>query len=413
MKRPIAISLSPNMEKDDVWLAVKMLFSPINWFNFRKTEKLEKEFAKRFGKNYKAVAMNSGRGALYLILKTLGIKRGDEVILQALTCVVVANSIRWAGARPVYVDVDRSYNLDPEKLSEKISERTKAIIVQHSFGTPANMKLIKKIARKHKITLIEDCAISLGAKYSGKQVGTIGDISFFSFGRDKVISSVFGGMILTKNVKLYEALKSGKDSLNYPSPFWVIQQLLHPILFFLILPLYNIGFGKLTIGKVLLFGFQKLKTLSMPVCKDEKRGITLKAFPLKMPGALAVLALNQFKKLDEFNKHRKLIARKYFKMLSKTNFILPPKNKGSIWHRFPILHNNAKRIFNLAKKNKILLGDWYRKPVVPVGSIYSAGYEKGSCPKAEKYSRELINLPTYPTLNFEQAEEVVRVIKDG
>src|SRR4030066_591128 len=116
MGRPIAISLAPNMEKDDVWLALKMLFSPINWFNFRITEKLENKFAHYFGMEYKALAVNSGRSAEYLILKSLGIGKGNEVVIQAFTCVVVANPILWLGATPVYIDIDKTFNLDSKKL---------------------------------------------------------------------------------------------------------------------------------------------------------------------------------------------------------------------------------------------------------------------------------------------------------
>jgi len=195
MKRPIAISLSPNTEKDDVILAIKLFFSPIRWFNFRETEKLEIEFAARFGNKYQALAVNSGRSALYLILSALGIKDFDEVAIQALTCVAVPNSVLWLKAKPLYIDVDDTFNLSPKDLSEKIGEKTKAIIVQHTFGVAAEMHSILKIARKRKIPIIEDCALALGGKYDNKLLGTLGDISFFSFGRDKVISSVFGGEI--------------------------------------------------------------------------------------------------------------------------------------------------------------------------------------------------------------------------
>ena len=301
MSRPIAISLSPNAERDDVFLSLKLLFSPIQWFNFRDTEKLETEFAKYFGKGYKALAVNSGRNALYLILKTLGIGFGDEVALQALTCVAVPNSILWLKGKPIYIDVDKSLNLDSKDLSEKLSEKTKAIIVQHSFGIPAEMDSIMKIAKRHKIALIEDCALSLGAKYKNRLLGTLGDISFFSFGRDKVISSVFGGIILCKDEKLVARLRDERNKLDYPGPFWVLQQLLHPVLFYLILPLYNVGFGKVTIGKIMLVFLQKLGFLSKPVTEEEKFGEKPKVSPTKLPGALSKLALNQLNKLSKFN----------------------------------------------------------------------------------------------------------------
>src|SRR3990172_4769279 len=314
MKRPIAISLSPNPQKDDVLLALKLLLSPIRWFDFRKTERLEKEFAKYFGNNYKALAVNSGRSALYLILKTLAVS-GGEVALQALTCVAVPNSVLWLNAKPLYIDVDEGFNMDPNNLREKVSEKTKAIIVQHTFGMPADMDQLLKLARKGKIPVIEDCALSLGGKYKNKLLGTLGDVSFFSFGRDKVISSVFGGIILCRDSKLYEKLLEERDKLVYPGPGWVVQQLLHPILFSIILPLYNFGLGKLTIGKFLLFLLQKLGILSRAVYNEEKYGKRPKLFPTKMPGALAHLALNQLKKLESYNSHRKDIAKIYSKQL--------------------------------------------------------------------------------------------------
>ena len=411
MTRPIAISLSPNTERDDVILAIKILFSPIRWFNFNETEKLENEFAKIFGKNYKAIAVNSGRSASYLILKTLGIKDYDEVALQSLTCVAVPNSILWLNGKPLYIDVDNSFNLDPKDLSEKISEKTKTIIVQHTFGIPADMEKILKVARKRKIPVIEDCALALGGKYNNKLLGTLGDISFFSFGRDKVISSVFGGMILCKDKKLYEKLLDARDKLDYPGPRWVMQQLLHPILFSIILPLYNFGLGKVTLGKIMLFLFLKLGVLSKPVYWQEELGQKPKVFPTKLPGALSVLALNQLHKLEKFNNHRKEIANIYFQKLKASNFNLPDKKQGSIWVRFPIISENSKKVFDCAKKKGVLLGDWYKDIVVPVKNLSVASYEKGSCPNAQALAGKIINLPTYPSLNEKAAKQVVQLIK--
>ncbi|KKQ85722.1 MAG: DegT/DnrJ/EryC1/StrS aminotransferase [Candidatus Woesebacteria bacterium GW2011_GWB1_38_8] len=411
MTRPIAISLSPNAEKDDVTLALKILFSPRRWFDVRETKKLESEFAALFGSSYKAFAVNSGRSALYLILKIIGINDGDEVALQALTCVAVPNSILWLKGRPLYIDVDNSFNMDPKDLNEKISERTKAIIVQHTFGIPADMEKILKIAEKRKIPVIEDCALSLGGKYGNKLLGTLGDISFFSFGRDKVISSVFGGMIICKNKKLYMELLRERDKLDYPSLFWVIQQLLHPILFGIILPLYNLGYGKLTIGKILLYISQRLGLLSKAVFPQEELGQKPKVFPTKLPGALSVLALTQLRKLDKFNNHRKEIANIYFQKLKSPNYKLLNKNKGIIWIRFPVIEDKAKKIYEYAKGKGILLGDWYKQVVVPVKNLQLVGYDFGSCPKAEKLAGNILNLPTYPNLNKKDAMTIVQLIK--
>ena len=405
-KRPIAIGLSPNTEKDDILLALKILFSPWQWCQQEQTRKLEKKFAQKFGGKYHALAVNSGRSAQYLILKALEIKRGDEIAIQAFTCTVVPNAILWLNAKPIYIDINQSYNMQPEDLKKKITSRTKAIIIQHTFGIPADVKAIKKIAREHKILLIEDCCHSLGATYRKKLVGSFGDVSFFSFGRDKVLSSVFGGIILCSDDKIYHEIKKLRDNLKLPRRTWIAQQLFHPIVFKLILPWYN-----LNLGKLLLLILQKLHLLSRAVYPQEKVSQQPKIFPQKMAGGLAILAQNQLRKLDRFTEHRKKIAQIYFKSLKNLNFNLPKKTMGISWLRFPIAHPQANRLYQYAKKRNILLGNWYQGVVMPAKNLSRVKYQKGSCPQAEKLSQTVVNLPTYPTLTKKEALKVVKIIK--
>ncbi len=413
MKRPIAISLSPNLQKDDFLQAIKQFFNPVYWYDFTKTEILEKEFADYFGRNYYALAVNSGRSALYLILKSLDIGYGDEVIIQSLTCVAVPNSIKWVGAEPVYVDVEKNFNMDPRDLTRKISKNTKAVILQNSFGIPADYDAIKKVLKKskRKIYLIEDCALSLGAMYKGRKVGVLGDISFFSFGRDKVISSVFGGMILCKDRNTYKSLLKLRENLEYPRPWWLVQQLLHPIIFFLILPFYNFGISKFTLGKFVIFVLQKLHLLSKSIYKEEKFSRKPKVFPTKLPGALSVLALNQLKKLDLFNLHRRNIADFYFRSLKSSRYILPPRVKGAIWVRFPIVAENAEEILKKVKQKGVILGDWYKDCVYPVENLNQVDYIIGSCPYAESIRGKILNLPTYEGIGINEAKYIISLIK--
>ena len=406
MVRPIAISLSPNTENDDLILAIKTFCSPWKWFDESEVEKLEIEFAEYFGKNYKALAVNSGRSAQYLILKALGIGKGDEVGIQAFTCVAVPNSILWLGARPIYIDIDESYNMDINDLKKKFSKKMKAIVVQHTFGIPAELDSIKKFTRKHKLLLIEDCSHSLGATFKGKLVGTLTDVSFFSFGRDKVLSSVFGGVVLTSNYDIYKKIKELREKLPYPPPFWVFQQLMHPLAFSIILPLYNLG-----LGKFILVLLQKTKLLSKAVYEDEKKGKKPKHFPTRMPGALATLARNQFTKLERYNKKRKDFVNFYLKALKNLSFDLTKESKGAIWLRYPIRHPNARNLFEFVKKRGVLLGDWYRGIITPATKLSQIGYTEGSCPIAEKYADTVINLPTYPLLTKGQAGKVVSLLK--
>ena len=405
LKYPIAISLSPNSQKDDIWQAFKTIFQPWIWKNGSSITLVEEWFKDFLGTN-SIVMFNSGRSALFAILKAFDISAGDEVLLQAFTCVAVPNAILWAGAKPVYVDIDESLNIDPGLMEKSINNKTKAIIVQHTFGIPAQINLIKQIAQKYNLVLIEDCAHSLGAEFAGVKVGKFGDAAVFSFGRDKVISSVFGGTATIKSkFKMQNSkLKKHHDKLRYPNSFWIFQQLLHPLVFAIILPLYN-----LNLGKLILFGMQKLKLLSYPVYEQEKSGVKPEVFPRRFPNALAQLALLQLKKLGKFNKAREDNASYYYRQLGKLSTItLPVKIKGSIYLRFNILISKAEKLLSLAKERGILLGSWYRNIVDPIGVDYvKVGYKIGQCPKAEQVAQLSVNLPTYPRLTNSDLKSVV------
>lgn len=409
MKDPIAISLSPNTEKEDVFLALNLIFSPWRWISGGEINKLEQAFKNYFGVKY-AISFNSGRSAQYAILKAVGIKTGDEVLIQAFTCVVVPNSILWLGGKPVFVDIEKdSLNMNPVDLEKKITSKSKAIIVQHTFGKPAKMEEIKKIAQTHKLLLIEDCAHSLGAKFQGRKLGTLGKAGFFSFGRDKVISSVFGGMAVTNDPKIGKNLLEIQKNLNFPSYYWIFQQLLHPVAFSVILPLYNF-FG---LGKIILVGFQKPGLLSRAVSSQEKNTQKPLDYPKRLPNALATLALFQFQRLAEFNQKREQIAQIYQKNLKIKSLELLPTVAGEIFMRYPIIYDKAKKLLGYAKKRGIILGDWYQNIVDPKGvNLSKAGYVWGSCPIAEEISKNVVNLPTYPKMEIEDAQKVVNIIKE-
>ena len=316
----------------------------------------------------------------------------------------VPNSVLWAGASPKYVDIDATLNIDPTDVEKKITNRTKAIIVQHTFGIPADMDALVALAKKHNIPLIEDCAHSLGATYKGKKVGTFGDAAFFSFGRDKVVSSVFGGMaIINAKCKMQNAkLREYQKNLPYPSYFWIFQQLLHPIAFSVILLLYDV-----IIGKALLILLQKLRLLSFPVYPEEKRGKQPLDFPAKFANSLAVLLLQQLIKLERYNNTRKEVVQYYQSALKDRKGITQIKVRdGSIFLRFPLLVDNPDKLLKQAKKHGILLGNWYRCVIDPKGVDYtSVGYGIGSCPKAEEAARHIVNFPT--RISEMQAKRVV------
>ncbi len=407
--RPISISLSPNTEKDDIRLALKLLFQCWKWRKGTAIQELENEFRKYFGVKY-AFAFNSGRSGSMATLNSLELSRGDEILLQAFTCNAAVNPIIWKGLKPVFVDCDeQTFNVDVEDLKHKITPRSRVAVVQHTFGLPANMDEISKICQENNLILIEDCAHSLGARYQGKKVGLFGRAAFFSFSRDKIISSVYGGMVITNDDELARKIKEFQENCGYPFCYWIFQQLLHPVLMnYLILPTYRI------FGKYFLILCQIFRVLSKAVHWKEKRGEKPSYFPKRMPNALAILALNQFRKLERFNKHRKKIADFYFQALKNFSFELPqiPQGREHIFLRFTLRHSKAHQIIKKAWRKNLLIGDWYTAPIAPDDTqLDEVGYQPGTCPKAEKLSRVTLNLPTHINISKVDAEKIVIFLK--
>lgn len=407
---PIMISLSPNTSSRDIRLAWKLLLSPSRWLRGNSLSELEGAFRSDY-QAAEAVCFDSGRSALLALLKSFGVGAGDEVLLQAYTCVVVPNAIRYAGATPVYVDIQaNTFNMDVAGLEAKITPRTKVILVQHTFGLPADMPAIMLIAQRHHLIVIEDSAHALGATIAterGQQkVGTFGDGAVFSFGRDKVISSVFGGMAVMRDPKVGERLRKFQQGLPLPTKRWVVQQLLHPILFSLIIPLY---FWQ--IGKVLLVLFQKPGLLSSAVYACEISGECHSSMPKQLPNAQATLALDQYRRLDTFNARRRDIAARYDAEITDSVGTKPaqPAGYGHCFLRYTVQTAERERLIQAAKKNAIQLGAWYDQAIVPGRADYAAlGYTRGSCPVAERVAALSLNLPTYPRM---REEEVTRVIE--
>ncbi len=409
--QPIASAFAPNYMIWDCFLAGKYLL-PWNWRKLQKgknTRKLERKFCEYMDSRW-AISFDSGRSGLYTILKCLGIKDYDEVILQAFTTVALPNIIQWCGAKPVFIDIkENTLNMDPVKIEEKITDKTKAIIVQHTFGNPADINNIIKIAKKHNLYIIEDCAHSLGAEYNGKKTGTFGDVGFFSFGRDKVISSVAGGMIVTNNNALGMKIKIFRDQMPYPKKSLIIRQLLHPVVTFKALKLYYF----FNLGKMMMFIINKFKILPKAYTTEEKGNIKTENFPAKMPNSLATIALHQMKLIEKFNNHRIKIANLYKEKLENQSGIVllksTPESKN-IFLWYTVLVDNKKELIRKAHKKHIILGDWFPQVVGPIEvDVEKFGYKKGTCPIAEKVSSQCVNLPTHHNIDKKDIDKIVSI----
>jgi perosamine synthetase len=177
----------------------------------KKYLEFEKIMAKFAGVKY-TVAVNSGTSGLHLIIRALGIGKGEEVITTPFSFIASSNCILFEGARPVFADIDeKTLNIDVKKIEEKITNKTKAILAVDVFSHPADWDELKKIAKKHKLFLIEDSAEALGSEYKGKKCGSFGDAGVFAFYPNKQITTGEGGMILTNNKKIADFCKSSAN----------------------------------------------------------------------------------------------------------------------------------------------------------------------------------------------------------
>ncbi|OGZ78504.1 MAG: hypothetical protein A2528_01645 [Candidatus Staskawiczbacteria bacterium RIFOXYD2_FULL_37_9] len=421
--KPISISLSPNVEKDDLKIALNLIIRPWLWRKGKAVKELEESFKIYLGVKY-ALSFNSGRSSFFAILKALSeterLESGVGVLLQAFTCNAVPNPILWAGLNPMYVDCNNDdFNIDANDLRNKIRPNSRVLVVQHTFGMPANMDEIRKICAESNLILIEDCAHSLGSEYVSagspqvmRKVGAFSKVAFFSFSRDKVISSVYGGMAVTNDDKLGEALRQVQTEFGMPNSFWTFQQIFHPIfLHYFVLPIYSF----LGLGKIFLVLSQVFHILSKAVSWKEKRGERPDYFPRALPNALAIMALNQLGKIEKFNLHRQKVAEYYYKELAGTQFKLPKKfaERKHVFLRFTVMHKEANEIIYEAwHKQNILLGDWYTTPIAPFDTkMEEMKYKKGMCPNAEYLSKITLNLPTHINISQSDAERIVNFLR--
>lgn len=418
-KIPVNIALSPNSSADEVKLGLKYLVFPWKWMWFKQGPsrmKLEKKFGEEFGFKF-VYGVGSGREALYLILKGLGLEKDDEIILQGFTCLVVENSIIWNGLKPVFVDMNENdYNIDLDKLAQKIGPKTKAVIVQHTFGIPAKIKEIAKLCKEKNILLIEDCAHAMGAEIDGLKVGRFGDVAFYSLGRSKVISCVNGGLIAFNNEELNKKILREIEKIREKSWWSIGQDLHHPIIMELAKKLSR---WKI-LSKIYLKLVRALKLINLEVTPAEKSSIKPKHFPSRLSNATAEMAARQFNKLDSFNAKRKAMAIKYWnelKDISELEIINPADFPGAIWLRYPIKFKKAdlaEKIFKIAKRKEIILGDWYKTVVAPADiDLEKSNYKKGECPVAEKVCASILNLPTHYSLKEKEADLIIKLIKEN
>ena len=335
-----------------------------------------------------------GRVALYAILKALQINEGDEVIIPALTCVVVPNAIIYAGLKPVYIDVEEAtFNMNTSLIESSITKKTKVIICQNTFGLSSNIEQILLIARKYNLLTVEDCTHGFGGYYNGKPNGSYCDAAFFSTQWNKPFSTGIGGFLVVNNDFLFSKVK--ELELNKTKPgigeigilkFLMIfrkyfinkntQAILVP--FYRFLSKYNFILGS-NQG-------DELNSTEMP--KNYFKDIS------KVQIKEGIKGLNKLKELGFLRLKNATDYTSYLKLNNK-NHVKENYFQNHIFLKYPLLVKDRDAFFESARKMRIALGDWFISPLHPVeGELNKWFFDSSKFPIASKLAKNLINLPT-------------------
>ncbi len=348
------------------------------WLTMGETvEKLERDFSDFIGAKH-AIAVSSGTAALHLAMRALEIKAGDEVIVPSLSFVASSNAILYVGANPVFVDVTGwdDFNLSGDDLKKRITPQTKAMVVVHYGGYLANMEEIKKVAKKHRLFIIEDTAHAIGAKLNSKMAGTLGDIGCFSFFSNKNLATGEGGMIVTDHDQL-----AGKLRL-----------------------LRSHGMTSMTLNR------HKGHAYSYDVVEL--------GYNYRMTEMSAALGILQLKKLSNANKKRKVLTDLYMAKLKDVDGLSIPFRdypRPSSYHLFPILLNenvNREKFMEFLKKKGIQSSIHY--PPIHTFSYYRGilNRKEFKLPLTEYVGAHEVTLPLHPLLKREDVIWVCDKIKE-
>mgnify|MGYP001599175716 CR=1 FL=1 len=322
----------------------------------------ERSFAKYNGARF-ALGVNSGTDALFFSLLSLGVASQDEVIVPAFTYIASAFAVTYTGAKPVFVDIDeKTFNIDPQRIEQAITRRTKAIMPVHLYGRSADMYAILKISKKHGLRVVEDAAQAHGTEYKGKKAGSMGDAGAFSFYPTKNLGA-FGdaGMVVTNDESLYEKLKKLRD------------------------------YGR-----------------------KSRYVHTSLGYNSRLDSIQAVFLIEKLKMLDLWNKMR-IDAANYYKKLLKgiDGIILPNEERYGkhVYHIFAVRLKNRNKMQEGLKKAGVSSMVHYPVPLHLQEVYKNLRYKKGDFPIAEKICGQVLCLPIYPHIKREQIEYVCKKLK--
>ncbi|HEY8933799.1 MAG TPA: DegT/DnrJ/EryC1/StrS family aminotransferase [Cyclobacteriaceae bacterium] len=348
--------------KQEVLSSIERVCDDTAFSGGKYVDEFEKHFAAYCDAKY-SIALNNGTSALHLAMAALGIGRGDEVIIPANTFIATAWGVSYTGATPVFVDCDaETWQIDPSKIEEKITNKTKAIIGVHLYGQPFNIDAVQAIAKKHNLFLIEDAAQAHGALYKSKRVGTFGEMACFSFYPGKNLGA-YGeaGGVTTNNEKYTKHLMSLRNH-----------------------------------GSTIRYYHDEL------------------GYNMRMGGIEASVLSVKLKYLDDWNLVRKKIAKRYQDEIhnSLIKKQAQPEFADSVYHLFVITVEDREALIRHFNKHNIFPGQHYPVPCHLQKAYSSLNYKKGDFPAAEYLAEHCLSLPMYAELTEDEVNRVIEVANE-
>ena len=370
----------------------------------RSRSQFEAAWLDRFGAS-DAIAWPSGRSSLTALLKAVGVRAGDEVVATGYTCMAVAEGIIASGGTPVWVDIERrSLGMDPEQLSLAITSKTRAVVIQHTLGIPAQTSELTDIAHKHGLTVIEDCCHALGSRdQNSDPLGGTGDTAFWSFEVSKTISSGWGGMAQDNTGEFASALRSNQEELGHIRRSSGARRLAHA-------GVAGLVFAPGLVSKV---GYL-LPTLTRLGVIGDSSGYTAPGEGGQKPYGSAIadhhwaILARQFNRLESVVDRRTVISDRYIKVLQSHGVEFPKSwyRVGTSLIRFPLLVLDPDSMADHFIQRGIPVGRWFDEVITPMPDPPSSmNYVEGQCPVGEAVGAHMTNLPNHQRMSNSDVDD--------
>ncbi|WP_238883042.1 DegT/DnrJ/EryC1/StrS aminotransferase family protein [Clostridium sp. YIM B02551] len=381
-----------SLEKELNEVTIDVL-SSANYIMGKNVSEFEKEFSDYIGVEH-SISVGNGTDALVIALKAMGIGEGDEVITSTFTFFASAESISAVGATPVFVDVKKdTFNIDPDKIEEKITDKTKAIIPVHIFGQCADMDEINKIAKKHNLYVLEDACQAIGGEYKGRKVGTLGDMACFSFFPTKNLGCAGdGGMIVTNNHKLATiatALRTHGSGENGQKAYNLLNNIQEEV--------------------------KKAEGANDTVYNPLKYYNYLIGFNSRLDAMQAAILRVKLKEIDKWNNKRREVVDIYNENFKGLNVQTPIAREDikHVYHMYILQSEERESVLEELKEKGIATGVYYPVPLHLQKVYKNLGYKEGDFPNAEYLSHRTFAIPVYPELTSDQVNYIIDSVKNS